>query len=184
MVLHIRTASLRIPRAQAYVNAAVIVMPYPSVESVLEVSVSQWNEEIQTKVARALEVNPNVLHRWGREVRQGPGNVFPGQGKQHWAEGRIAELERKTGQQALTVPWAGLFPLDFRLASPSPRQFQAKDSREAASARQSTCHAGAKSRRVSTLSAASAIRNIPPCSPNHSGPTSIVPPQHPQATCI
>jgi transposase len=55
------------------------------------------------EVARALEVNPNVLHRWRREVRQGPGNVFPGQGKQGWAEGRIAELERKIGQQALEI---------------------------------------------------------------------------------
>jgi transposase len=36
-------------------------------------------------------------------VRQGPGNVFPGQGKQRWAEGRIAELERKIGQQALEI---------------------------------------------------------------------------------
>jgi transposase len=29
------------------------------------------------EVARALEVNANVLHRWRREFRQGPGNVFP-----------------------------------------------------------------------------------------------------------
>ena len=56
-----------------------------------------------SEVARALEVNPNVLHRWRREVRQGPGNVFPGRGKQRWAEGRIAELERKIGQQALEI---------------------------------------------------------------------------------
>src|SRR6202140_2360268 len=55
------------------------------------------------EVARALEVNPNVLHRWRREARQGPGNVFPGHGKQRWAEGRIAELERKIGQQALEI---------------------------------------------------------------------------------
>ena len=55
------------------------------------------------EVARALEVNPNVLHRWRREVRQGPGNVFPGHGKQRWSEGRIAELERKIGQQALEI---------------------------------------------------------------------------------
>jgi len=55
------------------------------------------------EVARALEVNPNVLHRWRREIRQGPGNVFPGHGKQRWAEGRIAELERKIGQQALEI---------------------------------------------------------------------------------
>src|SRR5437868_15267433 len=44
------------------------------------------------EAARALEVNPNVLHRWQREFRQGPGNVFPGNGKQRWSEGRIAEL--------------------------------------------------------------------------------------------
>jgi transposase len=46
------------------------------------------------EVARALEVNPNVLHRWRREFRRGPGNAFPGNGKQRWSEGRIAELER------------------------------------------------------------------------------------------
>ena len=55
------------------------------------------------EVARALEVNSNVLHRWRREIRQGPGNVFPGHGKQRWADGRIAELERKIGQQALEI---------------------------------------------------------------------------------
>ncbi len=56
-----------------------------------------------TEVARALEVNANVLHRWRREFRQGPGNVFPGNGKQRWSEGRLAELERKIGQQALEI---------------------------------------------------------------------------------
>src|SRR5215472_17436226 len=55
------------------------------------------------EVARALEVNPNVLHRWRRELRQGPGNVFPGNGKQRWSEGRLADLERKIGQQALEI---------------------------------------------------------------------------------
>src|SRR3981081_1166134 len=55
------------------------------------------------EVARALEVNPNVLHRWRREFRQGPGNVFPGHGKQRWSEGRVADLERKMGQQALGI---------------------------------------------------------------------------------
>jgi len=29
--------------------------------------------------------------------------VFPGNGKQRWSEGRIAELERKIGQQALDL---------------------------------------------------------------------------------
>jgi transposase-like protein len=55
------------------------------------------------EVSRGLEVNPNVLHRWRREFRQGAGNVFPGNGKQRWSEGRVAELERKVGQQTLEI---------------------------------------------------------------------------------
>ena len=55
------------------------------------------------EVARALEVNPNVLQRWRREVLQGPGNAFPGEGRRRWSEGRIAELERKIGRQALEI---------------------------------------------------------------------------------
>ena len=55
------------------------------------------------ELARALEVNPNVLHRWRREQQQGPGNSFPGNGKRRWPEGRVAELERKVGQQALEI---------------------------------------------------------------------------------
>ena len=55
------------------------------------------------EVARAFEVNPNVLHRWRREFRQGPGNAFPGLGKRRWDEGRVAQLERKIGQQALEI---------------------------------------------------------------------------------
>ena len=55
------------------------------------------------EVARGLEVNPKVLHRWRREFRQGPGNAFPGKGQRRWSEGRIAELERKIGQQTLEI---------------------------------------------------------------------------------
>ena len=55
------------------------------------------------EVARAFEINPNMLHRWRREFRQGPGNAFPGAGKRRWEEGRVAELERKIGQQALEI---------------------------------------------------------------------------------
>jgi len=55
------------------------------------------------EVARAFEVNPNVLHRWRREFRQGPGNAFPGLGRRRWEEGRAAQLERKIGQQALEI---------------------------------------------------------------------------------
>ena len=55
------------------------------------------------EVARALEVNCNVLRRWRKEFRQGPGNAFPGQGQRRWSEGRIAELERKVGLQTLAI---------------------------------------------------------------------------------
>ena len=55
------------------------------------------------EVSRAFEVNPNVLHRWRKEIRQGPGNAFPGHGKRRWAESQIAKLERKIGQQTLEI---------------------------------------------------------------------------------
>ena len=55
------------------------------------------------ELARAIEVNPNTLHRWRREHLEGPGNAFPGKGKARWPEGRIAELERKVGQQTLEI---------------------------------------------------------------------------------
>jgi transposase-like protein len=55
------------------------------------------------EVARGLEVNPNVLHRWQREFRQAPGNAFPGHGQRRWSEGQIAELERKIGRQAVEI---------------------------------------------------------------------------------
>src|SRR6202023_932286 len=55
------------------------------------------------EVARAFEVNPNVLHRWRKEFRHGPGNAFPGAGKRRWDETKVAQLERKGGQQALGV---------------------------------------------------------------------------------
>jgi transposase len=55
------------------------------------------------QAARELEVNPNVLHRWRREFRDGQGNGFPGNGKQRWSAGRIAELEQKVCQQTLEI---------------------------------------------------------------------------------
>lgn len=55
------------------------------------------------ELARGLLVNANVLHRWRREFRQGPGNAFSGNGNGRWPEGRIAELERKVGQQVLEI---------------------------------------------------------------------------------
>ncbi len=55
------------------------------------------------EVARAFEINPNLLHRWRKEFRHGPGNAFSGAGKRRWEEPRIAQLERKVGQQTLEI---------------------------------------------------------------------------------
>ena len=55
------------------------------------------------EVARAFEVNANLLHRWRKEFRDGPGNAFPGVGKRRWDESRVAQLERKIGQQSVEI---------------------------------------------------------------------------------
>ena len=55
------------------------------------------------EVARACEVSPNVLHRWRREFREGVDVAFPGLGKKKAEENRVAELERKIGQQTLEI---------------------------------------------------------------------------------
>ena len=66
---------------------------------------ARWLEQgvAIAEVAREVEVNSNLLHSWRDEVRQAPGNGFPGNGAQSWSEGRIAELERKVGQQTLEI---------------------------------------------------------------------------------
>src|ERR1017187_10993554 len=55
------------------------------------------------EVARAFEINPNLLHRGRKEFRHGPGNAFPGTGKRRWEEPRVAQLERKVGQQTVEI---------------------------------------------------------------------------------
>jgi transposase len=55
------------------------------------------------EVARACEVNPNVLHRWRREFRDGVDRAFPGLGKKKAEESQLAELERKIGQQTVEI---------------------------------------------------------------------------------
>ena len=55
-----------------------------------------------TEVARACEVNPNVLHRWRRELQDYGAKAFAGNGHRT-DESQIAELERKVGRQALEI---------------------------------------------------------------------------------
>jgi transposase len=55
------------------------------------------------EVARAFEINANLLHRWRKEFQHGPGNAFLGVGKRRWEETRVAQLERKVGQQTVEI---------------------------------------------------------------------------------
>jgi transposase-like protein len=54
------------------------------------------------EVARALEVHPSTLRDWRAQLREHGERAFPGNG-QRMEEGRVAELERKIGQQALEI---------------------------------------------------------------------------------
>jgi len=55
------------------------------------------------EVARACEVNPNVLHRWRRELQEYGTKAFAGNGQRRTDESQVAELERKVGRQALEI---------------------------------------------------------------------------------
>jgi len=55
------------------------------------------------EVARALEVNPSELHRWRRELQEHGERAFSGVGNKRVEQSRVAELERKVGQQAMEI---------------------------------------------------------------------------------
>src|SRR5207244_11442166 len=54
-------------------------------------------------VARSLEVSRQELHRWSRDVEKFGERAFPGVGQKRAEETRIAELERKIGQQGREI---------------------------------------------------------------------------------
>jgi transposase len=55
------------------------------------------------EVARALEVHPTDLHRWKRELEEHGERAFNGAGKKRAEETKVAELERKIGQQTVEI---------------------------------------------------------------------------------
>jgi transposase len=55
------------------------------------------------EVARALEVHPTELYRWRRELDEQGKRAFQGAGKKRAEESRVADLERKIGQQTLEI---------------------------------------------------------------------------------
>jgi transposase len=55
------------------------------------------------EVARALEVHPSDLYRWRRELEEHGTDAFTGAGRKRADDDRVAELERKVGQQTLEI---------------------------------------------------------------------------------
>lgn len=55
------------------------------------------------EVARALEVHPTELYRWRHELDEHGERAFQGVGKKRAEEDKVAELERKIGQQTLEI---------------------------------------------------------------------------------
>jgi transposase len=55
------------------------------------------------EVARALEVHPTDLYRWRHELDEHGERAFQGVGKKRAGEDKVAELERKIGQQTLEI---------------------------------------------------------------------------------
>ena len=55
------------------------------------------------EVARALEVHPSDLHRWRRELQEHGERAFKGAGNKRAEETKVAELERKIGQQTVEI---------------------------------------------------------------------------------
>jgi transposase-like protein len=55
------------------------------------------------EVARALEVHPSDLYRWRRELDEHGTAAFTGAGRKRADDDRVAELERKVGQQTLEI---------------------------------------------------------------------------------
>jgi transposase-like protein len=55
------------------------------------------------EVARALEVHPSDLYRWRRELEGHGARAFSGAGNKRAEETKVAELERKIGQQTVEI---------------------------------------------------------------------------------
>ncbi|HEY1254997.1 MAG TPA: transposase [Terracidiphilus sp.] len=55
------------------------------------------------EVARALEVHPSDLYRWRRELDEHGAQAFTGPGQKRADDDRVAQLERKVGQQTLEI---------------------------------------------------------------------------------
>lgn len=55
------------------------------------------------EICREYEVSKNILYRWKREFNSNPRDAFSGNGNLWKENSRIAQLERKIGQQAMII---------------------------------------------------------------------------------
>lgn len=66
-------------------------------------------------VARQLEINANILHRWHREFQEHPTKAFSGHGNRILAESRESQLERKIGQLTMENDFLKKLLKDFEV---------------------------------------------------------------------
>jgi transposase len=59
--------------------------------------------EAVARLARELEISSSELYRWCRESQEFGAQAFAGSGRPRQEPDRVAELERKIGQQALEI---------------------------------------------------------------------------------
>ena len=55
------------------------------------------------ELCRDYEISKNILYRWKREFDSNPRDAFSGNGNLWKEDSRIAQLERKIGQQAMII---------------------------------------------------------------------------------
>ena len=74
-----------------------------------------------SEVARAMEVHPADIHRWRRELQEHGALAFQGSGHKRAEESKVAELERKIGQQTLEIDFLkrALLKLELQRAGSS-----------------------------------------------------------------
>jgi transposase len=60
-------------------------------------AVRQVTEEGRSiaSVARKLDVSPNLLHRWRRDLKQSPAGAFPGKGRMRPEDEELRRLRRE-----------------------------------------------------------------------------------------
>ena len=57
------------------------------------------------EISREYELHPQLVFRWKREFESNPQDSFSGNGNLWKEDSRIAQLERKVGQQAMVIDW-------------------------------------------------------------------------------